>query len=97
MFQQDVPQQLGALRDAIASQDAPAVQLIAHTIKGGSRNIGAQQLAAYCQTLETSAKAGNLATAYELLQSIENEISRVQQVIEQYPHQAAKDHENSHG
>lgn len=97
MFQQDVPPHLAALRDAITAQDAPAVQLLAHTIKGGSRNIGAQQLAAYCQMLETSAKAGNLATAYELLQSIENEFSRVQQAINQIPHPESKDHENSHG
>ncbi len=81
VFRNDVPVQLAALRRAIDAGDARSVQMVAHTMKGGSRNIGAAQLAAYCQSLELAAKSNNLAGAGDLVTSIENEVSRVQQAF----------------
>lgn len=77
-FQIDVPQQLASLREAFDARDAAMVQMIAHTIKGACRNIGAMQLAAYCQSLEYAAKTGDLTNASDLISSIENEFSRVE-------------------
>ncbi len=86
VFQNDVPMQLAALREAIAAGDARSVQMLAHTMKGGSRNIGAVQLAEYCQSLEVAARGGDLSGAGDLFAGIENEFSRVQRVFEQVPH-----------
>jgi HPt (histidine-containing phosphotransfer) domain-containing protein len=82
VFRNDLPVQCAALRRAVDAGDARSVQMVAHTMKGGSRNIGATQLAAYCQSLEHSAKTGNLAGASDMITSIENEVSRVQQVFD---------------
>jgi TMAO reductase system sensor TorS len=85
VFRHDVPMQLAALREAIAAGDARSVQMLAHTVKGGSRNIGAVQLAEYCQSLEAAAKGGDLSRAGDLFAGIENEFSRVQRVFDEVP------------
>ncbi len=52
---------LAALRDALRSEDLPAVRRYAHSLKGASANLRARALAARALVLEEAAAAGNLA------------------------------------
>lgn len=83
MFLRDGSSRIAALHDALKAGDAYSVSMIAHTLKGGGRNIGAMKLAGYCQTLELAAKAKTLANAGVIIQAIESEFQVVKTIFEQ--------------
>jgi two-component system, sensor histidine kinase len=78
LFFTDGPLRIAALRDALARNDATALQMTAHAMKGGCRSIGITKLADYCQTLESSAKSSKTEDAQVIVDSIEAEYARVQ-------------------
>lgn len=84
MFRVDGPARLEELRAAVAANDMIATRMAAHALKGSSRNLGATQLAEYCHELESASQRGAIPNAEELLASIENEITRVMRVSEQF-------------
>jgi CheY-like chemotaxis protein/HPt (histidine-containing phosphotransfer) domain-containing protein len=83
VFFKESPARIAGLRAALASHDIRSVRMVAHTLKGSSRNIGATQLAEYCQELEYAAKESNITNGDALVASIENEYARVQEASEQ--------------
>ena len=73
VFLDDIPAYIRSLKDAISVGDSKAIGDMAHGIKGGASNFGAQQLAAVCQQMEDMGRADNLTEAPELLSQLINE------------------------
>jgi HPt (histidine-containing phosphotransfer) domain-containing protein len=75
-FGQLLETELPALKEAIESQDAQALRLAAHSLKGAAGYLaaeGAQKLAA---SLEAAGKAALFAEAPKLLADLEAELAR---------------------
>lgn len=77
LFLDEVPQQLGALREAVEKDDAPSVERIAHTLKGSSGNMGATRMVQICAELQDVGASANLSGTPELLKRLEEEFGRV--------------------
>jgi two-component system, sensor histidine kinase and response regulator len=71
-------------RRELTASDAAGLLQSAHTLKGSCANLGANDLAELCQQLETACRAGSLESAPSLLSSIEQELVRVQEDLQQY-------------
>jgi len=69
------------LRAAVNRDDAAQVALFCHRIKGSSRTIGANALAAACQVLENAALGRDRATMAQGLAQFEREIGRLEAFI----------------
>ena len=66
MFLRDGEQRIDALRRAITAVDFDALAHEAHTLKGGSRELGAERLAGICQRLEEMGQKNEIEGAEEL-------------------------------
>jgi len=77
MFLEEVPEQLGALQEAIDEDDEQAVERIAHTLKGSSGNMGARQMSRLCLDLEHAGVSNDLSTAAHLMETLEREFDHV--------------------
>ena len=62
-FLAEVPPRLDVLTRALAAEDAPAVRLVAHSIKGAAMDLGAKRLAGAAAAVEHAAQAGDFAAA----------------------------------
>ncbi len=62
---------VGAMYDAAEKGDAKALERAAHSLKGSSGQMGAQQLMFECAAIERAAAAGDLAAARERFPSLE--------------------------
>lgn len=83
-FRQDSTERLKKLHEVVQGNDADLIRRAAHSFKGSSSNIGAQQLAALCATLEKKALAGNFQGLVEDVQVIEQEFLHVQSLLANY-------------
>ncbi len=74
-YLEDVPMQLQSIREALNSADSRQLRELAHSLKGASRNLGAERLAATAKKLEEQAHHGVVpdvdATMQHLLRSYE--------------------------
>jgi PAS domain S-box-containing protein len=70
LYFDDAATRAGALGDAVALADPDAVARMAHTLKGSSSTLGAAHVAHIASALERTAKAGDLAPATALLESL---------------------------
>jgi HPt (histidine-containing phosphotransfer) domain-containing protein len=86
IFLRDSAPRIATLRDAVAAGDMHTVRMIAHVLKGASRNLGASQLADYCQTLELAAKSDSIVVAGGAVQAIESECERVRTALLEFTH-----------
>ena len=66
-FTSETPRQLSAMRAAIAGADAEALRKVAHSLKSGSANVGADSLAQLCKEMEKLGRAGSTEGAAPLL------------------------------
>lgn len=82
-FLSDIPGQITALKKHLASEDAPAVQRQAHSIKGAAANAGAGRLRRAAFEMETAGKAGNLALAAALLPLVEEQFRLLEETLKQ--------------
>jgi HPt (histidine-containing phosphotransfer) domain-containing protein len=73
----DAPNRLRAIREAVIGGDAAAAARAAHALKTASANVGALRLAALCRRLETSGRAGALASDAGLVSEIQAEYAAV--------------------
>ena len=73
---------LKGLRQAVAGGDAAGIRLLAHALKSGSHDFGAQHLAGLCQKLENMGREGTLAEAAETLAQIEAAYNAVKLELE---------------
>lgn len=84
LFLQEAPAQLDAMGQAIAKNEMTAMARTisaATALKGSAGNLGARSLAALCDEIEQSAKAGFLADAVPVLDKAKAEFSRVRDVL----------------
>jgi CheY-like chemotaxis protein len=75
LFLATCPDQLAALREAIARDDGRAVQRVAHTLKGAVGSFGARVAFAAAQRLETMGREGNLTAAEGAYVALEESIA----------------------
>jgi CheY-like chemotaxis protein/HPt (histidine-containing phosphotransfer) domain-containing protein len=66
------------LARAIASGNAAALKIAAHSLKSSSANVGARRIAALSKELEVLAGAGNVAEAASIARALETEFAAVQ-------------------
>jgi CheY-like chemotaxis protein/HPt (histidine-containing phosphotransfer) domain-containing protein len=81
LFLSDADTRVGALRQAIARDDAAAVVRSAHTLSGASANLGATALARLCATLAADGAVGDLLGGDALLDALEDELDRVRAAL----------------
>lgn len=81
LYLSDAPMQLGALSNAVVSEDAAAVSAAAHKLKGSCGNVGAEGLVALCQKIEASGKAGRMQELADLYQQVAQEFEDVNEAL----------------
>jgi HPt (histidine-containing phosphotransfer) domain-containing protein len=82
-FSTVTPSRFAALRVAIATGDAFAINMAAHTLKGSSATVGARRMARLCGDLEMLSQTDDLTHAASMLVSIEIEFAYVRMALEQ--------------
>jgi HPt (histidine-containing phosphotransfer) domain-containing protein len=80
-FQLEAPPLLEALHVAVREQQAEALRLAAHNLKGSSYNLGARTMATLSSELESLGKQGTVEGAAELVTQLEQEYQRVCQAL----------------
>lgn len=73
-FVTEWPRRLERMRNALARGDRQDLVLVAHTLKGGSAQLGALRVASVSRELEESGKGGRLDGAGEILDRLEREL-----------------------
>jgi CheY-like chemotaxis protein len=82
LFVDEALTRLAALRDAVESEDAGAVEQTAHTLKGSCSNMGAWRMDKLCAEFQELSRSGDLALARELLDQLQAEFDRVRATLE---------------
>jgi HPt (histidine-containing phosphotransfer) domain-containing protein len=77
IYEEDGAQHLQTMELAITEENADRLEKSAHSFKGASRNMSADNLADIAYALEQSGNSGNLANAGELLKTLRKEFERV--------------------
>lgn len=80
-FTSETPRQLSAMRAAIAGADAQALRKVAHSLKSGSANVGADGLAQLCKEMEKLGRAGSTEGAAPLLQQMQQAFLAVRESL----------------
>eukprot|EP01133_Synstelium_polycarpum_P020235 gene20235-24262_t len=80
-FTGETPRQLAAMREAIAGADAEALRKVAHSLKSGSANVGADGLAQLCKEMEKLGRAGSTEGAAPLLQQMQQAFLAVRESL----------------
>jgi HPt (histidine-containing phosphotransfer) domain-containing protein len=81
MYLQASPALIAQIEAGLASGEAPAVRMAAHTLKSSSANLGARQLAQLCAALEQAARAGALPDQAAVA-PIQQEFAAVRRALE---------------
>ena len=76
VIRQEAPSLLAAVREAVERNDAPALKLSAHTLKGSLGNFAAAAAVEAAKRLELMAKQGDLSDAPQALAALERELDR---------------------
>ncbi|NPV54337.1 MAG: AAA family ATPase [Firmicutes bacterium] len=78
-FLRDMPAKLASLREALKQKDAATLRLQAHGMKSSGYLLGITGFAGLCQELESTASAGELDAAEELMMVIEAKYGRLEE------------------
>lgn len=81
VFLESLPKRLAELHEACRNQDAPTVVRIAHTLKGSSVQLGAEELGSLSQQLERLARMGHVDQFGQVLQKIDGAADKVEQAF----------------
>ena len=81
---EEIPRLMAAICKAIASSDAAALRLAAHTLKGSLRYFGKTVACEEVLRLEKMGQDGNLSEAGASLAVLEREILRINQVLQEH-------------
>jgi HPt (histidine-containing phosphotransfer) domain-containing protein len=80
-FGANLETQLSAIRVAVEAQDLTAIARAAHALKGAAANLSAEPLRAACLSLETAAKAQDMAGASSSAAAIEKAAKALRAVL----------------
>jgi HPt (histidine-containing phosphotransfer) domain-containing protein len=83
-FRRTAPTRLSQLAAAVTALDSAQIRFEAHSIKGSSRTIGADALAAVIARLEMAGVSGDLSDAPVLLAEAEKRLSNLECVLTAY-------------
>jgi CheY-like chemotaxis protein/HPt (histidine-containing phosphotransfer) domain-containing protein len=81
VFFEEAPKLVANLNQSLGRDDAPGVQLAAHSLKSNGQTFGATTLVQLCRELEAAAKAGNLDNAAQNIAKIKAEFEVVKDVL----------------
>ncbi|MFQ5814381.1 MAG: Hpt domain-containing protein [Anaerolineae bacterium] len=81
-FVEDASRLLADMREAVAREDADALERAAHGLKGSSATLAALGLSDLCQELEDMGRAGTLEGAVEIVAQVETEYEKVKVALE---------------
>jgi HPt (histidine-containing phosphotransfer) domain-containing protein len=81
IYLNETPKQIQAITAALTAQAFPALMITAHTLKGSSLNLGANQLGALCLKLEELGRAGKSIPEGTSTAAIENEYENVKTLL----------------
>lgn len=81
-FLEDLPVHLNSLEKSIGANDPLLMAEFAHTIKGSSRNVGANGMAELCLQLEQLGRDGTTEGAMDILNKLGDEWERVHTILE---------------
>ena len=88
-FVDDMPLQLAALARAVNDRDAPAVRLVAHSIRGAAANVSGLEIREVARKLEQSGDAGDLTAAAAALPELSASFERARPILEKFCHDAS--------
>jgi signal transduction histidine kinase/DNA-binding response OmpR family regulator len=77
LFEEDSPQRLAALRQAVGARDAAAIALQAHALKGPLGMLGAEAAAAAARRLEQMGRSGELDGCADACATLQREVDRL--------------------
>lgn len=81
VFVRTLPERIKNIEQAVAESDCKALQLAAHQLKGSSRQLGADYLAARCQELENLAKSEKIHQLDVLMEQIKRSGTQVVAIL----------------
>jgi diguanylate cyclase (GGDEF)-like protein len=81
MYLEDTPTLIDHIGSALASADSAQIWEVAHSLKGASRNLGAEKLAAIARQLEDQASMGPVTDGESLLAQLREEYSNVKHAL----------------
>jgi len=84
LFIPDAEARIAQIDGAIKQEDFRALEEAAHGLKSGAANIGATEMSALCQQLETSGELGSLADAPEVFKKLVSSWARVRPRLTEY-------------
>jgi CheY-like chemotaxis protein/HPt (histidine-containing phosphotransfer) domain-containing protein len=84
VFLRSLDRRLTELQQAVADNDAQAVNKVAHTMKGSSSQFGAEELAGLCLLAEQIGRSGNLQQIGHILAQITQAVGQVKQFFTEY-------------
>lgn len=100
-YLEELPNHLAAIRDAQVAGDASTLSRSAHTLKGSSANVGADELRALAFELETLGREGHTADADTWSERLDQAHERLMAALGALPelqgsplHEQAKSHED---
>jgi len=82
LFRADYPNQISAAREAVTENDADALQVVGHALKGALANLAAPFAATIASELESMGKTGDMARAGNRVTKLEEELGRVVEALE---------------
>jgi signal transduction histidine kinase/CheY-like chemotaxis protein len=88
-FVNNMPQELLALATAIRNTDTDAIVIAAHSIKGAAANAGGVAVSDLAAKLESLGRAGDVASAAEVLPELDAEFQSLKPAIERFCRAAA--------
>jgi HPt (histidine-containing phosphotransfer) domain-containing protein len=84
-FITDSDQRMAAIDDALRTADAEQLRRAAHSLKGSTGNMGAEQMAELCRQLEELARSDATQNGAVLLEQLRAEFAQVQREISALP------------
>lgn len=89
LFVVEVSRIFPQLKTAVESANAPAVEKLAHKLRGGSQNLGAVRVAQICAELECLARAHAFHEGSDILGALEHELERARHALAEIRRHAA--------